>query len=120
MAEFPLALKKYNRSVTSRTIGAVGMGASFGALIALAATDDSRGDWDDLSTGHKVGLIGSMAGFFTGTGFLIASTFQREKSYLLMNDQCDCLVGNDIKSCERPAYWSLGMTNDGVGLSYSF
>lgn len=120
MSDYPNALKKYNQSVTSRTIAGVGLGASFVGLGVLAATDDSNGDWSDLSTGHRVGIIASVAGLFGSIGFSIASTYQRDKSYLLMNDQCDCLVSNDRKSRVRPAYWSLGMSDDGVGVSYSF
>lgn len=120
MSTYPDALKKYNRSITSRTIGAVGMLGSFGGLIALAANSSNQGDWDDIPSLSKVGIIGTTAGFIVGSGFFVASSVQRENSYLSMSYECDCLVRNQPVRNERTSYWALGMNDNGVGLVFGF
>ncbi len=121
MHDSPEALKYFNSSVKTNTLGGVIGLTSFVGLMAMAADSDNHNGFDNLSTASKVGIIGSSASFVGGLILLGIGKSKRMKAISTFYTDCDeCLVMNNINKQKRPSFLTVGYTDSGVGFVYNF
>jgi hypothetical protein len=120
----PESAMEYNKSKSTATIGfvAVGIGAAFGIYSGIASVSSSLKDIENISNGSKETsdpssyLIPSLIATgceLIGIALLVNSNNQHKKSISIYNSKHTTGFNSDQKL-------ELGITRDGIGITYHF